>query len=57
MTNRKEVKIQTWGPDGGNLTPRVTRALCEGVGRGAAREGASGGSHRCMTVSNESEAP
>jgi len=57
MTNRQEVQIQTWDPDVGNPTP--TR---QGPGIGApmlsqrdakrceAREGRSGGSHRCMTV-------
>ena len=57
MTNRQEVQVQTRGPDGGNLAS--TRQ-----GRGAtvrivwaAREGVSGGSHRCAAVSSESEAP
>jgi hypothetical protein len=27
MANRQEVEIQTWGPDGGNPTPIMTRAL------------------------------
>ena len=57
MTNRQEVKIQTRGPNVGNPTP--TR---QGPGTGKpvllqrddkrceAREGRSGGSHRCATV-------
>ena len=57
MTNRQEVKVQTRGPNVGNPTP--TR---QGLGIGApvplrrdakrrgAREGRSGGSHRCVAV-------
>jgi hypothetical protein len=57
MTNRQEVEVQTWDPDVGNPTP--TR---QGLGIGTpvllrreakrrrAREGRSGGSHRCATV-------
>ena len=32
MTNGQEVRVQTWGPDGGNPTPRVTRALTRSTG-------------------------
>ena len=57
MTNRQEVKVQTRDPDVGNPPP--TR---QGLGTGApvlsqrdvkrceAREGRSGGSHRCVPV-------
>ena len=57
MTNRQEVKVQTWGPNVGNPTP-----MRQGPGTGAlvpaqkdakrcgAREGRSDGSHRCVAV-------
>ena len=68
MTHRKEVKVQTRGPDEGNPTPRrqgrwsgatspSPLAGARWALRRRAREGTSDGSRRCMTVPNASEAP
>ena len=67
MAARLEVKILTQSPDRGNLTPKRQGRRPGGTGAAGwgassraladSREGASGGSHRCATVSSESEAP
>jgi hypothetical protein len=48
MTHNQEVQVQTRGPDGGNPPPKR---------QGPKGDQGSGGSHRCATVSSESEAP
>jgi hypothetical protein len=54
MDHRTEVKVLTRGPDEGNPTPMRQGHVADTV---FTREGVSGGSRRCATVSNESEAP
>jgi hypothetical protein len=62
MAFRKE--IETQGPDGGNLTPKRQGHVGREAGQNTFRpytalhrEGMFGGSHRCVVVSSESEAP
>ena len=63
MDNKQEVKVQTWGPDRGNPTPRRQVHCCgeprltqREAKRWEAREGMCGRSRRCVNLSNESEA-
>jgi hypothetical protein len=57
MINRQEMEVQTRGPDVGNPPPRrqgrgagAPALLRRDAKRRGAREGRSGGSHRCVTV-------
>jgi len=64
MNNKQEVKVQTWGPNRGNPTPKRQVHCCGNHGlnkrdskRWKTREGMCGRSYRCVLESNESEAP